>query len=305
MKRDSFKVVFLDRDTSFVEGGKKLAVILSPAFYWFHKEKLDISLSQAKKIAPSMFEGMVPEGEYSYYVEKVGDEYHFFAYKDEEILNKFGELGIKPSAVFKVYPAQLVFGGLKEPLAIGDKAVLQEDGTVLVVPKNLVGLEVKETDLNSLKLPKRSLPLKAYSKLFISEDHIYALSILLFAAILLYAIQAFFYKKDLAYVKAKEMELIERYNLPTTTIQLKSILASLHKIQKEQLKIRENTEYILRAPLLPMEYIKRLDYGKKIVFEIVLSSKARAEAVKKYLQKRLALEDLSMSGNILRVESRR
>ena len=298
----SYRVVFLDKKTDTLPKSKKYIVILSNSFYWFYKDKLDISLSEAKKVAPSMFDGVVPEGDYSYFVQKVKDEYYFFAYKDSDIVKKLQELNIKPSEVKKVYPLHLL--DITTPLDLGDKVALRDGEEIIIAPKELIGFEVKKTDLNSLKLPKTSLPLKTYST-FISEEHIYTLSILLFIAIVLYAVEAFVHKKDLGYLNQKEAQIFKSYNLPPTSIQIRSILNSLEKINKEQLKLREDIDYILRIPLYPKEYFVSLDYGKKIVFEIVLNSKSRAAKVRDYLKKRLVLEDLVMNKNILRVECRR
>ena len=300
----SSKIVFFDKDTS-IDTKEKLVLILSPAFYWFHKEKLDIPLSQAKKIAASVFEGIIPPGEYSYFVQKVGDEYHFYAYEDGKILEAFHSQGVKPSQIKKVYAAQMVFQELKEPVALGDKVVVNEDGVVVVLPKKMVGFEVKKTDLNSLKLPKTSLPLKAYAGSIIPEEQVYTLSVLLFIAILLYGVQAFVHKRAAFALSAKEMAIKERYHLPPTTLQLKSILASLEKVQKEQLDLREKIEYILRMPLRPTEYIQKLDFSQKIRFEVVLGSAKRAEEIKNYLAKKLRLKDLTLSGNKLLVEAAR
>lgn len=302
MKKKSFKVFFFDKDGEKITTTDKVVLILSPAFYWFHKEKLDIPPSQAKKIAPSIFEGMIPQGEYSYFVQRVGDEYHFYAYEDAKILEAIQNRGLKPSQVLKVYPVQEVFRDLEEPLAIGEKIVVNEDGAIALLPKDLAGFKVKETDLNSLKLPETFLPIKTYSFGTVSEDLIYKASIALFAAILLYAAQAFAHKMELAKLNAKEAQIKIRYHLPATTIELRNILSSLQKIQKEQLALREQIEYILRIPLRPGEYLKKLDFSKKILFEIELLNQKRAEKIKEYLVKKLRVKDLTLSGKTLLVE---
>jgi len=302
LKKKSFKILFFDKSGEKITTADKVILILSPAFYWFHKEKLDISPSQAKKIAPSIFEGMIPQGEYSYFVQKVGDEYYFYAYEDAKILKAIQDRGLKLSQVLKVYPAQEVFKDFKEPLAIGEKLIINEDGAIALLPKDLAGFKVKKTDLNSLKLPKTPLPLKTYSFGALSEDLIYKVSIALFVAILLYAAQAFVHKRELAKLSAKEAQIKAHYHLPATTIELKSILSSLQKIQKEQLVLREQIEYILRMPLRPGEYLKRLNFSRKILFEIEPVNRRRAEEIREYLIQKLRIKDLTLSGKTLLVE---
>ena len=304
MALKSTEILFLDKDTASASLQGKGILILSPAFYWFTKERMQIPLSQAKKIAPSMFEGITPPGEYSYYVEKIGEEYWFFAYNDQEILDKLSTIGIKPSQISKVYPAQLALKDIHIPIKVGNKVLLNDNGTTILLPKSLVEAETKRLQELKLNLPKRSLPLKAYSSFAISEDLIYKFAILVFIAILAYAVEIFIYKKDLAKVTATQKALMQKYHLPPTSIQIKNILASLEKIQKKQLKLREQLEYILRMPLSPTEFIESLQYGKKITFTVMLNNPKRAEFFKKYLLKKLRVTKISVKNRTMYVECR-
>ena len=304
MASKSTEILFLDKDTASASLQGKGVLILSPAFYWFTKEQMQLPLSQAKKIAPSMFEGITPPGEYSYYVEKVGDEYWFFAYNDQEILDKLSTIGIKPSQIFRVYPAQLAFKDIQTPIEAGNKVLVNDNGTIILLPKSLVKTKTKKLQELRLDLPKRSLPLKAYSSFAISEDLIYKFAILVFLAILAYAVEVFVYKKDLAKVVATQEALMQKYHLPPTSIQIKNILASLQKIQKEQLGLREKLEYILHMPLSPAEYITSLSFGKKITFSVALSDPKRAELFKRYLIKKLHVTKMSVKNKTLYVECR-
>jgi len=304
----SIDVVLLDKDSKNISLNKKkkTVLVLSPSFYWFHKEKLNIPISQAKKIAPSTFEGIIPEGNYSYYVEKVGDEYWFFAYQDEKILEKLNQLGIKPSAISKVYPAQLV---LKDknipPIKMGNKVLINQDGTIISMPKKLVNSPSKFLNEVPLTLPKKALPLKTYSSALISEEMLFKFSIVTFLFILAYAIQVFLEKRDLAKLINAKHQLIQKYQLPPTSIQLKSIISSLQKIQTQQLKIRDQLDALLRLPLLPGEHFLKIDFGKIISFEVVLNKPRRAETLKNYLVKKLHVTEMRVNGNILKVKCQR
>jgi len=301
LKRRSFEVIFLDRGEKVSLRGKGV-VILSPAFYWFHREKLDISLSQARKIAPSIFEGMVPPGEYSYFVERVGDEYHFYAYEDSKILEALQDQGIRPSQVIKVYPAQMVFRDLTAPVALGGRVLMSDNGSVVALPQGIVRSGVQSIDLNSLKLPKKSLPLRAYSMGAISQEQIFTLSLLLFFAILLYGIQTFLHKRELGQLLTQEEIIRGRYHLPATSIELKSILSSLEKVEREQLRMREVVEYALRIPLTSREHLELLRIGKRLQLELLVNSKGRAEIVKSYLGRKLRLTKIELRDKKLFVE---
>ena len=305
MATKSFKIVFLDKDTKQIDISGKAILILSPAFYWFYKEKLDLPLNRARKIAPSIFEGIIPEGEYSYYTEKVADEYWFFAYQDGNILAKLTELGIKPSQITKVYPAQIALHNIKEPVKIGKKVAINQNGSIILLPQNIIKSATKELDFKELFLPKKSLPLKAYSSSLVSEDFIYKLAIVLFIAILAYAVEIFIQKKDLAKLYAKKQALIQKYHLPPTSLQIRSITASLKRVQKEQLDLRDKIDYILRTPLRSGEYFTKLDIAKKILFTIMLSHQKRAEELKNYFVKRLHVLEMSVDGKKLFVKCAR
>ena len=305
MRTKSFEVVFLDKETSNLTIQKRAVLILSPAFYWFTKEKLDLPLSQAKKIAPSIFEGMVPPGEYSYFVEKVDDAYWFFAYSDQAILDKLSSLGIKPSQITKVYPAQIALQKIQNPVRIGDKVAINDNGTIILLPKNIAPSEAKDLTDDNLFLPKRALPLKAYSSSFISEDLLYKFAVVLFIAILAYAVEIFLQKRDLGTLYAKEASLRQKYHLPPTSLQLRSIIASLQKIQKEQLALRDKIDYILRTPLQPNEYFTKLDFAKHIIFSIILSQPTRAETLKNYFVRKLRVLEMSVDGKTLFVKCSR
>lgn len=305
MRTKSFETLFLDRDTKDVAISNKAILILSPAFYWFHQEKLELPLSQAKKIAPSIFEGTIPEGDYSYFVEKVGDTYWFFAYKDEEILQKLSSLGIKPSQIAKVYPTQIALFGIDTPVKIGNKVAINENGTIILMPMHLANIEAKDIHQITINPSAKPLPLKAYGSSILSEDLIYKLAILTFIAILVYALQVFLQKKDLATLQAKEVALMQKYNLPPTSLQIKSIISKLHKIQNEQLALRDNLDFILRAPLQPTEYFTKLDFAKHITFTINLSNPKRAESLKNYFVKKLHILQMRVDNNQLFVKCRR
>ncbi|BCD63167.1 hypothetical protein NitYY0826_P08 (plasmid) [Nitratiruptor sp. YY08-26] len=297
----SIEIAVLDKESDTLVFNKGI-LILSPSLYWFVKEKMKIPLSQAKKIAPSMFEGIIPSGKYSYFVEKVGEEYWFFAYQDSQILNKLSELGIKPSQVSKVYLAQLALKDIQEPIDAGNKILINEQGTIIALPKSMFPIEAKKLSQIQFDLPKRSLPLRSYTNLVISEEILYRFSILVFITIVAYAVETFIHKKNFATLSAKEQAIMSQYHLPPTTIQIKNIIASLEKIQKQQLAIRDDLDAILRIPLAPTEFFQSLSIGKDIRFEIALIDPKRAELIKNYLVKKIHVLDMQLRGKILSVK---
>ena len=282
----------MDKKTKKVSHAKKFYLILSPSLYWFKKESLAVSPHQAKKIAPSVFEGILPEGEYSYYIYRNGEEYWFFAYNDREIIQKLNNLDIKPAQIIKVYPAQVALKNITSPVTIDETTLANENGTIVVLPKNLP-TQSRLFQESDIYFAKNSLPLKTYSSTF-SEELLVQITIILLVAIIAYTFEVFMHKKDINTLIAKEQHIIQKYHIPQTSFQIKSILSSLHKIQKEQLDLRKKFDYLLRMPLLPTEYFTKVEFAKNITLEIILSSAKRAPLLQKYLAKEFSIEDIKV-----------
>lgn len=285
-------ILFLDKKTKKVPNAKKFYLILSPSFYWFKKESLAVSPRQARKLAPSVFEGILPEGEYSYYVYKNGEEYWFFAYNDREIIQKLNNLGIKPAQIIKVYPAQTALKNITSPVTTDETTLANENGTIVALPQNFPtqSRPIQESDIF---FAKNSLPLRAYSGT-ISEELLLQITIILLVAIITYSFEIFIYKKDIDTLIAKEQHILQKYNIPQTSFQIRSILSSLHKIQKEQLDLRKKFDYLLKIPLLPAEYFTKVEFAKNIKLEIILSSPKRAPILQKYLAKEFIIQDIKV-----------
>ncbi|NPA63614.1 MAG: hypothetical protein GXO16_01445, partial [Epsilonproteobacteria bacterium] len=185
------------------------------------------------------------------------------------------------------------------------KVLIDQEGTVIALPKTISSEPPVPIESLDLRFPKHSLPLKAYATSMISEDLVYAFSIVIFLFILAYAVEIFTQKRDLAYLTKEEQRIIQQYNLPATSIQIRSIIASLQKIQKEQLQIRDRLEAILHLPLKRGEYFQKLEFGKKISFEVALLDPKRAEELKSYLVKKCRVSKMSVSDKTLYVECQR
>jgi len=137
-------------------------IMLTPQFYTVKKEAIPVKYAyQAKKIAPSLFDGLLEEdGKYDYIVfkEKVEDEesWVFIAYNIEKIIRFLESKGIdtnKVSKVFFIQQAITQFG--KASLSLGDTEVLSViDNTVVVIPRIVFG----EDNIPSLRFTNEFTP---------------------------------------------------------------------------------------------------------------------------------------------------
>lgn len=132
-------------------------IILSPEFYTFMREELDINFAyQAKQIAQSLFDDYLDASiAYQYHVNKADGAWHFYAYNIEEIETFIEGKGIEKHRVSKIYFAQELSGELEEPKQISPHKALQTiEGTVTVLPLQLISEDVslQALDLSSVKL---------------------------------------------------------------------------------------------------------------------------------------------------------
>jgi len=297
-------IFLLDKETTKIPSASKITLVLTPSLYWSIKERLDVSLKEARSLAPSLFEGLLPKDEkFSYWVEKRGDEYLFFAYNPKKILKKFKELGIEEQQIQKVFfihqfPLQLQ-GGIE---VASNRILTMVDGDFVVVPKRLFEGELLSLP-SHLPLPKKAIPLLEGQ--WYENRTFYPLMILLFLFIVAFSFYGFFLKKDIAALKEQREALFIRYHLPKTSFELRNILGSLEKEHKRQLRLRKEIAAFTKIPLQKGEYMQYLTIEPKksrVVFHI--EDKERASFIKEQVAKICSLERAKLSGKQLELECR-
>jgi len=132
-------------------------IILTPQFYTFIREELDVKFSyQAKQIAESLFDDYLDHNkEYQYYVYKCDNIWCFFAYNIEEIDNFLESVGIEKHRVSKIYFAQQLIDKLDKPILLDENTVLQNiDGIATIVPIQIMNpnIEYNSLNINEFKL---------------------------------------------------------------------------------------------------------------------------------------------------------
>ena len=134
------KTIFLDPNSSTnnnsVADDEKVNVILSPSLYWVKKVSLPVKHErEVKKLLPSLFEDILPEDNYSYYVYKTGEEFLIFAYSDKIILDTLLEKNISLSNVSKIYFAQSEIKDIESALKINEtQSIYLKDDLLILVP---------------------------------------------------------------------------------------------------------------------------------------------------------------------------
>lgn len=232
---------FIHTDSRYdFDAEERINLILSPAFYWCKKESLAVkNVYAAKKIAQSVFDGNIPDGDYKYLVRRLPapGEFLFFAYDEERILEQLNALEIPMGKVQGIYFAQTEFEAMDEPLRITDTlCLIQAEGIVTLMPSRFVP-QSRPMSLEYHRLSRFKIPIRTYNAMGIRPKSLYSgigvaglLSIIFLAQYLYYASAA-------AALAAQGPALLKKAELPTTTFQLESIEKNLLSRQQEMREV--------------------------------------------------------------------
>jgi len=240
------ELILLHKNMPKPKKAKVYDIVLTPEFYITKRVDLPIKYEyQAKKVAPSVLEELLPnENSYEYVVFKDSKYWNFYAYNPKEIEDFLEEYGIKPHQIGKIYFADQLFDVLKKvPISLDENSALTlVDGYATIVPKKML------ESSGFLKFAKRFRPKKGVwfkrsSKGGKKADKIdklpIALAIAIFLLGILYIIEGFSYKRALN----KELDKLSAITINHPQLQSKitrdSIKSKYLKIEKEQRAIRE------------------------------------------------------------------
>ena len=281
--------IFLNLKNDKINIQEKINIVLSPSFYWFKKEALPVkNSSQAKKILPSLFDTSIPEGQYSYSAIKKEDDFWIFAYDDALIANALLEAGIKPSQIKDIYFAQTEILLSDTALRVNDNyALISSDDCISMAP--LVYTQT-DTDLKSYfeahVFSKDSVAVNLFQNSVIDEKYLYRFMMLAITFIIIYLGNYIVLRKDYKEERLKQYVLEEKYQLPATSFERKSLKKSLESKEKRQVVMREKLKSLFMLPLQKGEHLKKIDISeKKLSLEIVMKEAKRAEIFKKEIQK--------------------
>lgn len=175
--------ILIHRNMEPIKLENSVEIILTPQFYTFLREELDIKFAyQAKQIAASLFDDYIDTSlDYQYHVYKCENSWCFLAYNIEEIDLFLESVGIEKHRVSKIYFAQELESELTSPMSLrGNHALQSVDGVATLVPKRFLGDEVEylTLDTDAVKL-KNGVTMGASLNSFVSLKETIILSSLL------------------------------------------------------------------------------------------------------------------------------
>lgn len=260
-------VVFLDPHTeNFPESieGSKIELILSPSLYWVKKLSLPVKyISDVKKLLPSIFEDILPEGNYSYAVFKEDEGYLAFAYEDKKIIEELAKKDLAISSVSNVYFAQTELIG-SAPCKINEQEVLVvEDELLFIAPSSWFG-SLEMLSLNDLSLSKKTIKLQQFSHI-IDNRSLYKIGALLGMFIALLLVEIFITSQKIDGVSAEKEKVFEKYQLYPTMMQNRTVLQEYTSRFAKQTKLRDLIEAVLNIRLNKDQKIKTIRYKNKVL----------------------------------------
>ncbi len=282
-------------------------LILSPQFYWVKKVSLPVKrVSAAKKLAESVFEGSLPEGNYSYDVTVAEDgEFILIAYDKAEIADAIERFFIKNAKVQGAWFAQHACSDLDECCTVDeDSSLVNLNGLLVQIPRNCTEPKLTiDKYLETLHPKGKKIRFGTLDAEVIDQKtfvYLAAASLLFLGA---FGIEYFDYRRALSQLEANKAALVRKYDLPPTTIQLESIKHRLEKTFRTQKKLRDALYALSTLPLEKGSFIRRLDLEpKNAQIEIMLKDTGAADKLKSYLRQKFKILDSSLEDKILHIK---
>jgi len=305
-KKPTGKILFFTKNSPKYFTGD-YSLILSPQFYWVKRVKLPVkSEYKAKKLAPSVFEGSLPDSEnYEYDVkyEKDRDTFIVIAYSKEYIYKAIREKFSPKAKIRGIYFAQYELKDLKTCIAIDQEISLGNvDGLLIQVPSACVDSEENVRKyLPKVQLSTKKIKIDSLDDSSDVKDYIYIyifLGLFLVSQVLVY----FAYKSDLSKYEKLKHDLLVKYNLPKTSFQLNSIKKSLQKEFKEQKTIKNALLKLDKIKLNNDEKYMDILISKRSMTLHIKTTKQRSKHLIESFKKIFSVSSASFEDGILTLE---
>lgn len=277
--------VLIYQEMDEVETKDTVDIVLTPQFYIFLKEELEIKFAyQAKNIAPAFFDDYLNDDlSYQYYVYKYQTEWYFFAYSVDEITTFLEGKGIASHQIGKIYFIQELEELLEQPIELGNLFAMKSlDGVVTVLPRRIIGSDVKyqQFHVEREKFQQGITISSAYDSIVPFKETAF-LGSLLFILGTSFIFDGMRGGGSIESMNIIKDEMIEEYPRLSSSFQRNSELKKYTKIDKEERAKREMLMQISKM-ISPRNRLKSLTFdGKKVIAIIMLDSINSLQKIKK------------------------
>ncbi len=218
-------------------------IMLTPQFYTLKKETLPVRWAyQAKRIAPSLFSGLLEEGKhYNYLVWKEKEQWVFLAYDLEMIRAFLKKKGFILENIAKLFFVQQSIDFFDKPFLLGEsEALVSLDNTAVIVPRIALGRdESPSLVFDNSFTPKSGVALQSSqdSLLNVKQTSILAVIFTFFA--MMFFVEGWRYDHDNKTGKEDMQLLLEAYPSLQSKYTRESIAAKYKAIDTRERKKRE------------------------------------------------------------------
>ncbi len=217
-------------------------IMLTPQFYTLKREDLPLKyLHQAKRIAPSLFDGLLEHPEnHRYFVAKEGDKWLFIAYDIEKIKSFLTSKGFSLAHISKVYFAEQVRDLFTGPVLLGEKSALVNiDGTMTLVPQSILHPDEKPITFDASFTPSKGIAIEGNNKSFIESTEAYTLAAILSLFAVIYFVEGIRYGSSSTMQTQQMRKLLEKHPSLQSSYKRESIATKYKALDKQERKKRE------------------------------------------------------------------
>jgi len=212
-------------------------ILLTPQFYTLKREKLPVRHAyQAKRIAPSLFEGLVEDPRsLEYFVYKEKDSWVFIAYDVSEIIDFLTKKSLSTQQVGKLFFAQQIIDQIDHPVAIDETLALTVlNETAVLVPRTALPQSTVFKNIQKVKTPKKGLRLEYGTESFIGRKQAFIIAgVIVFVSMLLIA-EGWRYHKEKSIVEEKQAALYADYPALQNAYTRENIAQKYRMIDQEE-----------------------------------------------------------------------
>ena len=283
------KLLLIYESMPAVNSSERIDIMLTPQDYTLKREEIPLKYHyQAKKIAPSLFEGLLENAEeYAYFVYQQQESWIFIAYHPEQIRNLLQKKGIDLDHVGKVFFAQQAQSHFSAPLWLDTKKALGVvDDMVVILPRTYMEKDVSPVKFGNHFTPATGVSLKSNQQhsLLSSQQMLgfVAVSILF---VFMFISEGRNYQQNLVAEEEKFISLTETSPVLQSKIQRESIFQKYKAIDSKERKkrdfIKQLSKLIFKGVILNEVDMNHKRIEANFVCEDETTVKRLVEALKK------------------------
>ena len=282
-------------------------IMLPPQFYTLKKETLPLKYAyQAKKIAPSLFDGLLEDVDnYDYMVYKEDENWVFIAYDLHEIADFLQSKGIQAEKVGKIFFAQQALDSFTAPVLLGEKdALIAMDGVVVNVPQIALQEDFKVQKINSTFTPKTGVSLEGSFHSVISQKQAIGLAAIFVTFAVLFFVEGWRFSNDSSTIKAEIETLLEEYPALQSQYTRKSIAEKYKTIDRTERRKRDIVK-TLAGMIFKGVKVDAFKMDEKNFMVRYRCTDAKVAKKLRELSKKLGFNSVkTLTGNIVQIEEK-